>query len=341
MTEFLTNYGLFLSKALTVVIAILVVAGAIIAMSRKDRSGERLEIKSLNEKYEQMRMAMQSQVLSKKEFKVFAKQVKSKKKADKKQPSDDKTKNVYVIDFHGDLKASAVTNLREEITAVLTMAEKKDEVVVRLENTGGVVHEHGLAASQLTRLREAKLPLTVIVDKVAASGGYMMACVADRILAAPFAVVGSIGVLAQLPNFNELLTRHGIKFEQQTAGEYKRTVTMFGKNTEKERRKLKQQIEETHELFKDFVAEHRPKLNLRKVATGEYWYGKQALELGLVDELTTSDDYLLSSSEKARLFEVKYTGKKTISEKLMSSISTAIDKLHSSWRESAQKPPYM
>lgn len=341
MTEFFTDYGLFLSKTLTIVVAVLVIVAAIIALTRKERAAEKLEIKNLNDKYDQLRMAMQSQVLSKKEFKALAKEFKAKHKAEKKQPGSDKKKNMYVIDFHGDIKASAVANLREEITAVLTMATKKDEVVVRLENTGGIVHEHGLAASQLTRLRDAKIPLTVVVDKVAASGGYMMACVAGRILAAPFAVIGSIGVLAQLPNFNELLTRHGIKFEQQTAGEYKRTVTMFGKNTEKERRKLKQQIEETHELFKDFVAENRPRLNLNKVATGEYWYGSKAMELGLVDGLTTSDDYLLACSEKARLFEVRYTGKKSWSERLLSSISAAVERANWAWRETTRRPPYL
>jgi len=340
MTEFLTNYGLFLSKIVTVVVAILILVGAIVAMSRKERSGEKLEIRNLNDKYDHMRMAIQSQIMHKKEYKALSKEDKQKRKAEKKQPRDTKKKTIYVLDFHGDLKASAVSSLREEITAVLTMAGKKDEVVLRLENTGGVVHEHGLAASQLTRLREARIPLTIIVDKVAASGGYMMACVADRILAAPFAVVGSIGVLAQLPNFNELLTRHGITFEQQTAGEYKRTVTMFGKNTEKERQKLKQQIEETHDLFKDFVANHRPKLDLAKVATGEYWYGSTALELGLVDALTTSDDYLLANSGKARLFEVKYSGKKSLSERLMSSISTGVDRAFWAWREATQRPPY-
>lgn len=203
---------------------------------------------------------------------------------------------------------------------------------------GGIVHEHGLAASQVKRLRDAGVHVTVAVDKVAASGGYMMACVADRIIAAPFAVLGSIGVLAQLPNFHEMLKRHGIGFEQETAGEYKRTVTMFGENTEKERAKLREQIEQTHELFKAFIAEHRPGLDLEKVATGEIWYGSDAVAAGLVDEIKTSDDFLLEASDRARLYEVSYRGKKSFSERLLGSINAALDRAVDAATERLSRP---
>jgi serine protease SohB len=328
MTEFLLEYGLFLAKTATVVAGILIIAGASITMSKRTRLPDKLEIKNLNHKFDQMQQVMKCELLSKKEWKKFHKEAKARLKAEKKQPHEEnREKRIFVLNFHGDIKATAVASLREEITAVLTVAAANDEVVLRLENTGGLVHEHGLAASQLKRLRDAKVPLTVTVDKVAASGGYMMACVADRILAAPFAIVGSIGVLAQLPNFHDLMSRHGITFEQETAGEYKRTITMFGQNTEKERAKLREQIEETHTIFKDFIAEHRPALDLAKVATGEYWYGTKALELGLVDKLVTSDDYLLSARESARLFEVSYTAKKRITERLLSSVQSALARL--------------
>ena len=229
-----------------------------------------------------------------------------------------------MVNFHGDIRATNVASLREEITAILTLANKTDEVLVKLENTGGIVHEHGLGASQLLRLRDSGIPITVAVDKVAASGGYMMACVAQKIIAAPFAVIGSIGVLAQLPNFHELLTRQGIRFEQETAGEYKRSVTMFGENTEKDREKLREQIEETHTLFKDFVALHRPNLDMAQIATGEHWYGTRALELGLIDEISTSDDYLLEASKKLRLYEITYSAKKSVAERLLSSVQLAL-----------------
>jgi serine protease SohB len=231
-----------------------------------------------------------------------------------------------VLDFHGDIRASRVAGLREEVTAILTLATPADEVVLRLQNPGGTVNDQGFAASQLMRLRRRGVPLTVCVDTVAASGGYLMACVANRIVAAPFAVIGSIGVVAQIPNFHRLLDRAGIDFEQFTGGQFKRTVTMFGENTEADRAKLTEQIHETHDLFKDFVAEHRPQLDVAAVATGEYWYGKKALELNLVDALATSDDYLLAARERADLFEVSYSIPLSAARRLAEAARSALDR---------------
>ena len=242
---------------------------------------------------------------------------------------------VFVLDFHGDIKASEVTALRECITAVLLVATDADRVLLRLENPGGMVAEHGLAASQLARLRERKIPLTVAVDKVAASGGYLMACVADRILAAPFAVLGSIGVVAQLPNFHRVLERHGVDFELHTAGDYKRTLTLFGENTDAGRDKLREQLEETHRLFKDYIAEYRPALDLPRVATGEYWHGRQALELGLVDAIQTSDDYLLEVRADADLLQLKYSARKRPIDRLLASLGGALGRRHGAHPRSA------
>jgi serine protease SohB len=231
---------------------------------------------------------------------------------------------VFVLNFHGDIRASALASLREEVTAVLTVAQPEDEVMLRLESSGGLVHAYGLAAAQLLRIRDRRLKLTVAVDKVAASGGYLMACVADRIIAAPFAILGSIGVIAQLPNFNRLLKKHDIDYEQFMAGEYKRTVTLFGENTDKGRHKFQEEIEATHALFKDFVRNHRPQLDLDQVATGEYWYGTRALEHRLADELRTSDDYLLDASAGAEVYEVTYTGKKPWLARLLAHAAQAM-----------------
>ena len=324
MTDFLANYGLFLAKTVTVVVAFLIVMLVSFAMSKKSKPLDKLEVVNLNDKFDAMSSTLQGQVLPKKEFKRLAKEKKAASKVEKKKSDAPDKGRMYVVNFHGDIRASNVASLREEITAILTMATKSDEVLIKLENTGGIVHEHGLGASQIQRLREAGIPTTVAVDKVAASGGYMMACVAQKIIAAPFAVIGSIGVLAQLPNFHELLTKQGIKFEQEMAGEYKRNITMFGENTEKEREKLREQIEETHTLFKDFVASHRPGLEMSEIATGEHWYGTRALELGLVDEISTSDDYLLAASKNRKLFEVTYTAKKSVAERLLSNLSSAL-----------------
>ena len=334
MIDMLMQYGLFLAKVITLVVAIGILLTIAVSLSRKARTEEKLEVKNLNDKYRTLSLVMKSAILPKKELKSEMKAEKTKLKAAKKKsesPQDGKRKRMYVINFHGDIKATAVASLREEITAVLALATPEDEVLVKLENHGGLVHEHGLAASQLKRIADKKIPLTVAVDKVAASGGYMMACVADKIIAGPFAVVGSIGVLAQLPNFHRLLERHGIEFEQIKAGELKRTLSMFGVNTDEDRARFTEQLEDTHVLFKEFVVENRPNLDVKKISTGEHWYGKRAIDLNLVDELTTSDDYLLRASENADLFEITYTAPKSIGEKVAAVMQAAIDKLLLTW----------
>jgi len=321
MLDLLINYGLFLARTLTIVVAVIFVVGAVASIIFRGKSDKQdhLKITSLNEKYRKFARSLELETLSKHQFKQIAKQEKIKQKAEKKseKKSDPGKKRIFVLDFNGDIKASAVDLLREEITALLTVVKPRDEVLLRLESAGGMVHSYGLAASQLLRLRNKSVDLTIAVDKVAASGGYMMACVADRLIAAPFAIIGSIGVVAQIPNINRLLKQHNIDYEQITAGKYKRTLTVMGENTDAEREKVKQELEETHDLFKDFVLQRRQDLDIEKVATGEYWYGSRALELKLVDELMTSDDYLMAAAaEKSDLYEVNYEVKRSIMQKL-------------------------
>ena len=332
--EFLNEYGLFLAKAVTGLIAVWILLSMILSASRKSDDGSNLKIKHVNADYEALRLSMQENILDKKALKKVKKAHKEDKKKDKKKAdSSEEKKRVFVLNFVGNIKASAAKHLREEITALLSVATDRDEVLVRLENAGGLVHEHGFAASQLERIRQRNIPLTVAVDKVAASGGYMMACVADKIIAAPFAILGSIGVLAQLPNFNKVLEKYGVEFEQLKAGEHKRTLTMFGKNTDEDRERFVEQLEDTHQLFKDFVQEHRPVVDIAAVATGEHWYGVRALDLKLVDELITSDDYLLRASEEADLYSLSHTTPKTINEKIMGSAQLAFEKVLSIWWE--------
>lgn len=241
---------------------------------------------------------------------------KPKDTADKAKTNKDATKNVFVLDFDGDIKASAVAHLREEISTIISTAKAGDEVVLRLESGGGQVNAYGLAAAQLARIKDAGLTLTVCVDKISASGGYMMACVADTIIASDFAVVGSVGVISQLPNFNKLLKKHDIDFEMFTAGEYKRTITIFGENDDDDRAKHQADIERIHELFKNFVKTHRPSLDVDKIATGEIWFGADALAMGLVDKIGTSDAYLLELMKDTDVFVLHSRTKPTLLEKL-------------------------
>lgn len=353
--EFVYEYGLFLAQAVTLVAAILVVVAGLVAIGHRQKAEQHeghIEIRNLNDKYRQIGDSIQHVVSDPDEFKAHRKaekkaekqKAKKAKKARKQGSADSdeqRRKRLYVLAFHGDLKASATDNLREEISAVLPQAKAGDEVLVKVESPGGLVHGYGLAASQLQRIRSAGVPLTIAVDKVAASGGYMMACVADRIIAAPFAVLGSIGVLAQLPNFNRLLKKHDIDFELFTAGEYKRTLTLFGENTDKGREKFVEELEETHGLFKDFVSTNRPALDVAKVATGEVWYGQRALDEGLVDELQTSDGFVQDRLADWDVYEIRFVHKKHWQEKLGLAAEGALEKSFLKiWQRGQQRNNY-
>lgn len=330
MIDFLAGYGLFLLKVITIVAGIIVVI-VVAASAGRRASQEGLEVENLNKKHEALTESLRGAISSKDARKKAAKEKKKQDKADAKTESD--RPRSFVIDFKGDLKASAVPSLREEVSAILDVADADDEVIVRLENHGGVVHEHGLAASQLSRIRDHDIPLTVCVDKVAASGGYLMACVANEIHAAPFAILGSIGVLAQIPNFHRALDSHGVDFEQVTAGKYKRTVTMFGENTDEDRAKLKEELEDVHALFKGAVAKYRPGLDLEKIATGEHWYGTRALELGLADSIKTSDELLSERAKERDLYSLSYKIKQPLQKRLMANIDGALEKADAAgWR---------
>jgi serine protease SohB len=298
--DYLLQYGLFLAEITTVVIAIGVVIGFLFRTIRHAReyTAEHLEVKNLNRRFEQMADVLNHTLLNPHERKAH---IKAKKREYKRRTKEQKGKTarsrVFVLDFDGDIRASAVEHLREEISAVAQVARPEDEVLLRLESQGGMVHTYGLAASQLRRLKSAGIRLTASVDEVAASGGYMMACVAERIIAAPFAIIGSIGVVGQLPNFNRFLKEHNVDFELHTAGQHKRTLTLFGENTNAARDKFQEELEDAHKLFKSFVTENRPQLEIEMVATGEHWYGTRALERKLIDIIQTSDDYLLAASK--------------------------------------------
>ncbi|MCY1348814.1 putative protease SohB [compost metagenome] len=329
--EFLADYAGFLAKVVTVVVAILVILAAIAALRSKGRgkgSGH-LEVHKLNEFYKNLHQRLEQAVLDKTRLKQARKQEAKAEKAAKKAGAH--KPRVFVLDFDGDIKASATDHLRHEITALLSMATPKDEVVLRLESGGGMVHSYGLAASQLARIRQAGVPLTVCIDKVAASGGYMMACIGDRVISAPFAILGSIGVVAQLPNVHRLLKKHAVDFEVLTAGEYKRTLTVFGENTEKGREKFQEDLETTHRLFKNFVAHYRPQLSIDEIATGEVWLGQAALGKQLVDELKTSDEYLAEKARTAELFHLHYAQKKSLQERVGLAASLAADRLLLNW----------
>lgn len=311
--QFISNYGLFLLETFTLVVAILVTVLGIVALVGKNKEVPKLKIKKINKHYKELRDLLYEETLD-------HKQLKQQKKLEKKQ-SKTHDRKVYVLHFIGDMKASAVENLRQEISAMLLVATPKDECVIVLESAGGMVHTYGLAASQLQRIRDKNIPLTVCVDKVAASGGYLMACVANQILAAPFSIIGSIGVIAQLPNFNRFLKEKNIDFEMVTAGEYKRTLTMFGENTEKGRQKFLEELEDIHTLFKEHIAAHRTQVDLNEVSTGEHWLAKKAFEYKLVDRLITSDDYLMQACNDADVYEITSKKRKSIVDKLSDSMS--------------------
>ena len=363
MMEMLWDYLSFLFQTVTVVVAIVVVIAVIssIAIRRTTDRGQvgHLTVRHLNDFYDAMRSTIEQAALSqgqlKKHRKAERKEKKQKEKAESKtsdpkgaedaktdstidedsttqdkedkaetEEKDSKEKNVFVLGFKGDLEASKVERLKHEISAVLTQASKNDEVIVKVESPGGVVHSYGYAASQLMRVRKAGIKLTVAVDEVAASGGYMIAVVADQILAAPFALVGSIGVAAEIPNVNRLLKKYDIDYEIITAGEFKRTLSVFGENTDAARKKFLEEIEDVHELFKEFVSTHRPHVDLSVVATGESWYGERALSRNLIDDIITSDEYIMQACDKAKVLELTWHPPKKQLSDLLTQTATSM-----------------
>ncbi|MGL4602187.1 MAG: protease SohB [Plesiomonas sp.] len=376
--EFLYQYGVFLAKAVTVFAVIgglLVLVFGLAQRNKPNKRGE-LQITDLGQQHRELVDELKElrldehalKIARKKQKKADKIKEKERKKAEKiaEKEAEKATKTadasitpentdesagkqlnstpehakpcVYVLNFKGSMDAHEVASLREEVTAVLAIATEKDEVLLRLESPGGVVHGYGLASSQLARIKAKGIKLTVTVDKVAASGGYMMACVADHIVSAPFAIIGSIGVVAQIPNIHRLLKKNDIDIELMTAGEYKRTLTMLGENTDKGREKFRQDLEDTHQLFKNFVAQHRPSLNIDHVATGEHWFGEQALALGLVDEIAASDDILLREMAEKDVLEVRYILRKKLTDKLAHSAEKGVDRLLMRWIQRSQRP---
>ncbi|MDG2943959.1 protease SohB [Exercitatus varius] len=348
-SDIAVGYGIFILEILTI---LLVVAG-IIAMifafkQRQPASYGELKITDLSKEYADISKKLQQFHLTEDELKQAEKE---EKKAEKAKANAEKAKRkkgetakrehkptLYVLNFKGDIQASATAALREEITAVLSVANPEtDEVLLRLESPGGLVHGYGLAASQLARLKQAGIKLTAAVDKVAASGGYMMACVADKIVAAPFAIIGSVGVVAQVPNIHRLLKKHDVDVDVMTAGEFKRTVTIFGENTEKGKQKFQQELEETHDLFKQFVAQNRPHLDVEKIATGEHWFGQPALALGLIDEIATSDDVILQAIKEKSVLELQFKQKKSLIQKLGKQVEESSENLLLKWTSESKR----
>lgn len=337
--EYLIEYGLFLAKTATWLVAIFLMVVLLAAAGQRNRRQTQrghIVVIHLNKELEGLKQGLQRVVLDRFLLKRLLKEDKRREKEKARKirtasATETRRRRVYVLKFEGDLEASNVESLRQEVTAVLTMAESQDEVMVSLESPGGMVHAYGLASSQLLRLRERQIPLTVCVDKVAASGGYMMACVANRLLAAPFAIIGSVGVLVQMPNIHRLLKKHDVDIEMITAGEYKRTMTPLTEVTEKGREKVKQEIEEMHELFKQWVKQYRPVLDIDQVATGETWVGLQALGYNLVDGISTSDSYILETCADADVYEVRYEIRVPLRDKLGTAIHMALDKTLVKW----------
>ena len=341
-SDIFVGYGVFILEVITLLLVVAAVVAMIIAMKQKKAHlhGE-LVITDLSKEFEENSKILSNFHLSEDELKEAEKAEKKAEKAKAKalkaqrkkgeDTESERKPSLYVLHFKGDISASETAALREEISAIVQVAKPNDEVLLCLESPGGVVHGYGLAASQLMRLKQHNIKLTVAVDKVAPSGGHMLACVAHKIVSAPFAIIGSIRVVAQIPNIHRLLKKHDVDVDVMTAGEYKRTVTMLGENTEKGKQKFQQELEETHQLFKQFVSQNRPHLDVEQVATGEHWFGQQALNLNLVDEIMTSDDLLLQAMKEKQLIGVKYVVKKSLLQKVGKQAEESVDNIALRW----------
>jgi serine protease SohB len=323
---FWLDIAAFALKAVLIVAALGGLAALLVRLTRPDEAKRReIKVRSLDERYDAMRDDLNAHILDKNERKALAKARKKEAKAAAKARSEGAPgKRIYVLAFKGDIGASAVKRLATEIDAVLTVARPElDEVVLRIESPGGTVTGYGLAAAQLMRLRERKISVTASVDQVAASGGYLMACAADKIVAAPFAILGSIGVVAQVPNLHRLLKKNDIDFEEMTAGEFKRSVSVLGEITPAGREHFRGKLDTTHEAFKAFVQQRRPGLDIAKVANGDIWLATEALGLGLIDGLSTGEDLIFRARGEARLFEVATEARKTLLRQILDGLGFA------------------
>lgn len=318
--EFLQQLGLFFSQTVIIVVGVIAIILTFAAVAIKNKNQSEIEIDILNEKYETQALQVKENILNDDEIK---KEKKAYKKLAKDRESSPSQPRAFVINFlNGDIKATQVEVFREEVTSVLLVSQPNDEVIVNVESPGGAVYGYGLAASQIDRLKAAGLKVTVCVDKIAASGGYMMACVGHKIVAAPFSIIGSIGVVAQVPNFNRLLKKYDVDYKEYTAGDYKRTVSLFGEITDKGEKKFTDQIESTHQLFKNFVGSHRPQVDINQVATGEYWFGLDALKLNLIDEIGTSDDIILQKTKTHQVIKISIHKKQKLADRLFGIIGS-------------------
>jgi serine protease SohB len=327
--DFVAEYGLFLLQTLTVVVAIVLVIAVSSKMSGGDEAKGTIKVTDLSKKFAEQKQYVGTFVeaaLNSDQPSVLERlKNRLKKKSPKKSTAESAhQKLAVVLEFKGDMKASQVNGLREEVSAILLMDPIPDLVVLKLTSPGGLVHTYGLASSQLARLRDAGVESIACVDTVAASGGYMMAVCADRIVAAPFAVLGSIGVVAQIPNIYRFLKNRDVDVELHTAGANKRTLTLLGENTPEGRKKFKEDLEQTHDLFKAWIAERRPELDLDAVADGSIFYGTDALTKGLCDQIATSDDVLMTLNQDHHLIALKWHEKKSLAARLSREASAAI-----------------
>ncbi len=287
------------------------------AFSQKDQSAHTLSIKSWsNDHTNDISLIMKT--TDPKQCKKFTKQLKKDLKSlDKK---------LFIIDFNGDIMAKEVEGLRRIIDCLIPLVKNQDQVLVRLDSKGGSVPHYGLAAVQLSRLRQANIPLTVCVDKIAASGGYLMAACANKITANPFSLIGSIGVVMNMPNVHKLLKKNDIDFHQVTAGKYKRTLTPFTPATKEASNKVQKDLDMIHHQFKHFLSKYRPHLDIDAVSTGEHWIGSDAIGLGLIDELKCSDDIIFESKSTHQIYHITCTKSKSFLEKIVAPMSQLYSK---------------
>jgi serine protease SohB len=308
MENILANYTIFFLKITTIIILLLLtLIMCLIIIKNKDN--KYIKIKNINKKYITFKKLFLSEILKKTEKKQIIKNINEEEKITK-------TKNLFILNFNGDINASDINNLKDILSVIILNKKYVDEVLIKLTSNGGIVTNYGLAATQLKRLKNENINLTISIDTIAASGGYMMACVANKIIASHFSIIGSIGVLGIIPNINKILNKNNIEIEYHTSGKYKKTLSIIGENTEIGRKKFIESLENTHFLFKNFVKENRSQINIEEIATGEYWYGIDALKLNLIDKIQTSDEYIMENLNTTQIYEIKLNEKTNIKNKI-------------------------
>ncbi|WP_343192796.1 S49 family peptidase [Buchnera aphidicola (Taiwanaphis decaspermi)] len=300
--EFIYSYILFIIKTLSVLFFLHLFSKIIIIYILKKNDiylNNTLKVELLNNHYKKL----------KNDLSFF-----QKKKIINQKNVYNKKSNLYILDYNDKIKKNKIKKLREEISSIILVAKKNDEVLLRLENTSDIVYEYGLVIAQLQRLRKKGIKLIISIDKIVSNGGYIIACVADHISASPFSIIGPINIVVNIPNIDKYTQTSNLNNQLNDCNTFTK-LTLIKNNTKIYVNKIFNKLDIKKYIRNSFIKDMRPSLNLNKIFNQNYWIGENAINEKLIDSINTSDDILFSKKDTHNLLKIKYVYKSNIVEK--------------------------